>query len=111
MLKFVERPTFRARVVLCTAHTAGDFSAVFLALPASRLKELEQQAAAEGKGPQEILRHVCQEVGDAFMPDGRPASVEWLLDQPGVGPAMVATYYRGLWEEAKGNSAPPPAGC
>lgn len=110
MLKIVNRPEFTQPVVMRTAHTQGDFWARFVALPSSELRALEAQAAAEGKGLAGVLPHVTLEIGDIELPGNPTPTLEQALDHPGIGPAMVDAYYRGLWQEKQGNSARPSAG-
>lgn len=110
MLKITKNPEFTTTVHVRTAHTSGSFPATFKAMPSSELAELEKKAAAAGRGTAGILPDVTVRFSDVELPGNTNPTLDQLLDQPGVGPAMVAAYYRGLWEEQQGNSERPSAG-
>lgn len=110
MLTIINRPEFDTTVPVRTAHTRGEFKARFVALPVDELRALELAAQAEGKGLSGILPTVTVSVSDFALPDGKPATLDNLLNYPGVGPAMVKAYYDGLWNEQQGNSERPSAG-
>lgn len=107
-LVIVDRPEFETTVHVRTAHLRGEFKARFVALPNSKLEELQHQAIQDDKGPDGLLYDVCTWFEDVQVP-GRtishkgPESLRDLLDWPGIGPAMAKAYWRALWEEASGN--------
>lgn len=103
-----DRPEFEATVVVRTAHLRGEFKARFVALPSSKLDELQAAAVRAGKGPEGLLYDVCTWFETVQTPRGEivhdgPDSLARLMDWPGIGPAMAKTYWRTLWEEASGN--------
>lgn len=107
MLEIVINPKFTADVEVNTQATKGTLRVTYLAKMSDEVTALEKQVASEGKGPQGLLWHVV----DSFEPvkvGGRVLHMEdgglaALLDIPGVGPAMVNRFYRGLWEAVEGN--------
>lgn len=108
MLKIIDKPSFEATVFVNTVHMQGDFKARFVALPGSRIKALEEAAIKAGKGPEGLLFDVCTwfetvDTPTGPLPHDGSQSLEKLLDWPGIGPAMVKSYFRALWEEASGN--------
>ncbi|MEY2685940.1 MAG: hypothetical protein RL375_138 [Pseudomonadota bacterium] len=107
-LKIVDRPEFETTVDVATRHLQGSFKVRFVALPGSKLKAAEEKAIRDGKGPEGLLFEVCTwfepvELPDVLLQYVDVSSLATLLDYPGIGPAMVKTYFRALWEEARGN--------
>lgn len=109
MLKIIARPEFDQTVTVNTKHLKGEFGARFVALPQSEISAIEAKLKAEGKGPQDLVYHVCvghdtvDMAGEAVEYKAGGLSLAVLLDYPGIGPAMLKAYYAGLWEEASGN--------
>lgn len=107
MLEIVINPKFTADVEVNTQATKGTLRVTYLAKMSDEVTKLEQQVAAEGKGPQGLLWHVVEGF-DPVKVGGRMLTMEEgglaaLLNIPGVGPAMVNRFYRGLWEAVEGN--------
>ncbi len=105
MLKIEAEPVFEVAVQVNTAAIKGSFKAQFLALPTDELEKLDTGAASAWR---EVLKRVvrgfepvqvCGEWVDGEQADGLAKLLRW----PGVGPAMLGAYYRGLWEAASGN--------
>lgn len=110
MLKIVRHPVFTAPVLLNTLVLKGEFDVSFVALPTSELKALEKDGLEQGLTLQHATLRGVVKGWTALEIDGQPFpfvsiedSLPKLLDQPGVGPAMLKAYYRALWEEASGN--------
>lgn len=110
MLKIEQNPQFTTTVVVNTLHTKGSFKATFVARRESELQALEKAAVAAGRGAQGVLPDVTVAVSELELPGNPNPSVQEALDYPGIAPAMVTAYYRGLHMEQLGNSAPPSAG-
>lgn len=107
MLEITINPKFTTDVEVNTKATKGKLTVTYLAKMADEVDALEKKVAAEGKGPQGLLWHVVESFAPVKV-GGRVISMEdgglaALLGIPGVGPAMVNGFYRGLWEAVEGN--------
>lgn len=109
MLKIVQRPAFTVTVMVNTLHTQGEFKMDCVALPQSELDAIDKKAIAEGRS-YGVLREAVTKLRELELPGNPLPNVAQALDYPGLGAAMLQAYYRGLYEEQQGNSAPPPAG-
>lgn len=114
-LKIVSRPKYATTVDVRTLHLQGSLQVTFIALAQSEIRALEQRAVDEGLNVQKVVLaevvkdHEAVEINGQQVPFG-PASLDKLLDYPGIGPAILRRYYASLWEETQGNSEPPPSG-
>lgn len=105
MLIIDKSPTFESTVKVHTAAIKGEFKAKFVALPTDELAALDNGDASGWKA---LLGKVVkgfdqvQIDGEAVSGD-QPGGLDKLIRWPGVGAAMVAAYYKGLWEASQGN--------
>lgn len=105
MLKIDTKPVFDATVRVNTAAIQGDFRATFEALPSDELQALDD--GSDGAWKKLLARvvvatepvHIGGQPVEGHTPEGLAALIRW----PGVGAAMCAAYYKGLWEAAAGN--------
>lgn len=109
MLQIDSSPTFTMTVKVNTRAIKGELPVTFLAKPLDELKAIEAQAQAEGKPPGDaVLAAVVRsfgdvEVGGEMLVGEKARDLARLIRWPGVGTAMSAHYWRGLYEEAEGN--------
>lgn len=105
MLKIDKAPKFSALVTVNTAAIKGEFNVHFEALPSDELAELDKGEAGDWKRVlARVVRgfdpvEVCGETVDSTKADELAKLIRW----PGVGAAMLAAYYKGLWEAGSGN--------
>jgi hypothetical protein len=112
MLKIDARPHFEMPVTVATRAIRGTFTVTFMAMPDH---ELEQLQARADQNPKHWLHAVVArfqdvEIAGELIDGSTDDGLQRLLSWPGIGPAMVNAYFRGLWEEAEKNSEPSPAG-
>ena len=105
MFKIIAEPQFTTDVKVNTLALQGEFSTTYRVLPSDELKALDNGEADSWKqllarvvvgfGPVEIAGSTV--MGD--QADGLAQLIRW----PGVGQAMLARYWAGLYEAAQGN--------
>lgn len=106
MLKIQKNPTFTATVTVATAAIKGSFDVVFEALPSDELEQLDTGAPKAWK---DVLARVVRSIDpEGIEIEGEPlggtaAQLAALTRWPGVGAAMLSSYYAGLWGAAQGN--------
>lgn len=105
MLRIDAEPTFTTTVKVNTKAIQGEFDVEFLALPTDELEALD---TGEAKAWRKVLERVVRSFGPVEVAGQRidsvvPGDLQKLIRWPGVGPAMLAAYYNGLWSEAQGN--------
>ena len=104
MFKIEAQPVFQSKVTVNTAALKLDFTATYVALPSDELAELDDGSPEAWK---KVLARVvrsfdaCEVAGEQLA--GTAADLPRLIRWPGVGAAMLRTYYSGLWESAAGN--------
>lgn len=105
MLKIESNPKFTATVRVNTAAIKGEFQVTYLAKPTDELDALDN---GEPRAWREVLKAVVVdsdpvEINGTPVRADTPAGLADLVRWPGVGPAMLAAYWQGLWGEAQGN--------
>lgn len=100
MLKINVSPEFTNTVKVTTKALQGEFPCYYRVLPVEELDKLDD-------GKPNSWRLLLAKVVVKFEPieiGGEVVStLEQLIRWPGVGPAMLAAYWSGLYEAAQGN--------
>ena len=104
MLKIDPTPKFTTKVTVNTLAIQGVFDVTYSVLPSDELKAIDDGSA-------ESWRVLLARVVQRFEPvdvagetlNGGPEDLPKLIRWPGVGQAMLARYWAGLYEAAAGN--------
>lgn len=105
MLKIVTDPKFNTTVKVNTLAIQGEFPATFRVLPSDELKALDDGQADGWKAllARVVINAGPVEIAGAAVRGDTPGGLADLIRWPGVGPAMLAAYWAGLYEAAQGN--------
>ena len=105
MLKIDADPKFTTTVKVNTKAIQGEFPATFTVLPSDELAKLDDGKPDSWKA---LLQRVVRDAGPvdiagAVVRGDTPAGLADMMRWPGIGPAMLAAYWAGLYEAAQGN--------
>lgn len=105
MLKIDADPKFTTTVKVNTKAIQGEFPATFRVLPSDELAQLDDGKPDSWKA---LVNRVVVDAGPveiagAAVRGDTPAGLADLIRWPGIGPAMLAAYWAGLYEAAQGN--------
>lgn len=105
MLKIDADPKFSATVKVNTLAIQGEFPAKFRVLPSDELAALDDGKPDSWKA---LLQRVVVDAGPVDIAGqavrgDTPAGLADMIRWPGMGPAMLAAYWAGLYEAAQGN--------